>query len=102
LMRGLGIKSQPKALLAGVQELECVAFKDQEECCGFGGMFSVKNPGISTGMMENKLKNIEASGAEVLVSCDMGCLMHLEGGLQRCGSKIKVKHLAQILSEGIP
>ncbi len=102
LMRGLGIKTQPKTLLAGVQDLEYVPFKDQEECCGFGGMFSVKNPGISTGMMENKLKNIEASGAETLTSCDMGCLMHLEGGLQRHGSKIKVKHLAQILAEGLP
>ena len=101
LLRGLGVKNQPKALLAGVEGLESLAFKDQEECCGFGGMFSVKNPGISTGMLENKLKNIKACGAQTIVSCDMGCLMHLEGGLKRQGSGIVVKHISQILAEGI-
>lgn len=101
LLRGLGVMTQPKTLLENVEGLESVPFKDQEECCGFGGMFSVKNPGISTGMMENKLKNIAACGAETVVSCDMGCLMHLEGGLKRQGSGIAVKHISQILAEGI-
>ncbi len=101
LLRGLGVKTQPRMLLEDVEGLELIPFKDQEECCGFGGMFSVKNPGISTGMMENKLKNIEACGAETVVSCDMGCLMHLEGGLKRRGSKIAVKHISQILAEGL-
>lgn len=101
LLRGLGVRTQPKTLLEGVRDLECLPFKDQEECCGFGGMFSVKNSGISAGMMDNKLKNIRAAGAETVVSCDMGCLMHLEGGLHRQGSDIKVKHIAQILDEGL-
>ena len=101
LLRGLGVKTQPKMLLENVEGFEQVPFKDPEECCGFGGMFSVKNAGISGGMMENKLKNIEACGAETLVSCDMGCLMHLEGGLKRRGSKVVVKHLSQILAEGL-
>jgi L-lactate dehydrogenase complex protein LldE len=75
--------------------------KDQEECCGFGGMFSVKNAAISSGMLENKLRNLEASGASAVVSCDMGCLMHLAGGLRRRGSSLKVKHLSQALLEGM-
>jgi L-lactate dehydrogenase complex protein LldE len=74
---------------------------DQDECCGFGGLFSVKNPEISGDMMDRKLGNVEASGAQRLVSCDLGCLMHLGGGLQRRGSKIKVQHLAQVLDEGL-
>ncbi len=101
LLRGLGVRTQPKTLLEGVGHLECATVKDQEECCGFGGMFSVKNSGISGGMLENKLKNIQASGANTIVSCDMGCLMHLEGGLKRRGSDINVKHISQILAEGL-
>jgi L-lactate dehydrogenase complex protein LldE len=60
----------------------------------------VKNAAISEGMMNNKLKNLEACGAKTVVSCDMGCLMHLQGGMHRKGSKLQVKHLAQILEEG--
>lgn len=101
LLRGLGVKDAPKTLLNNVKGLSCVEVKDQEECCGFGGMFSVKNSAISGGMLENKLRNVQASGAEALVSCDMGCLMHLQGGLKRKGVDLKVKHLSQILLEGL-
>ncbi|MDB5106597.1 MAG: protein of unknown function cysteine-rich region domain protein [Fibrobacteres bacterium] len=100
LLRGLGAKTQPRALLAGVQGLECADVKDQEECCGFGGMFSVKNAAISGAMLENKLRNLEASGASTVVSCDMGCLMHMQGGLRRKGSKLEVKHISQVLEAG--
>jgi L-lactate dehydrogenase complex protein LldE len=101
LLRGLGAGTQPRALLAGVQGLDCVDAKDQEECCGFGGMFSVKNAAISSGMLENKLRNLEATGAEAVVSCDMGCLMHMEGGLRRRGGTLKVRHIAQVIEEGL-
>lgn len=101
LLRGLGARTQPKALLAGVKGLECAEVRDQEECCGFGGMFSIKNAAISTGMLENKLRHLEASGADSVVSCDMGCLMHLQGGLHRKGSKMTVKHISQLLEEGL-
>jgi len=101
LLRGLGATTQPKALLAGVAGLSCAEFKDQEECCGFGGMFAVKNAAISQTMMDNKLRNLEASGAKTVVSCDMGCLMHLQGGVHRKGLQLQVKHLAQILDEGL-
>ncbi|MEO7427145.1 MAG: (Fe-S)-binding protein [Fibrobacteria bacterium] len=102
LLRGLGVNAQPRALLAGVRDLECAEVADQEECCGFGGMFSIKNAAISGAMLENKLRNLEASGAGTVVSCDMGCLMHLEGGLKRRGGTLKVKHIAQVLAEGLP
>jgi L-lactate dehydrogenase complex protein LldE len=102
LLRGLGAKSQPQALLAQVPGLTCAEVKDQEECCGFGGMFSVKNAAISGGMLENKIRNLEASGADTVISCDMGCLLHLAGGLHRKGSKLAVKHIAQVLDEGMP
>jgi L-lactate dehydrogenase complex protein LldE len=64
-------------------------------------MFSVKNAAISSGMLENKLRNLEATGAAAVVSCDMGCLMHMEGGLRRRGSALKVRHIAQLLEEGL-
>jgi L-lactate dehydrogenase complex protein LldE len=99
LLRGLGVKREPVALIdsvAGTRQAEVV---DQEECCGFGGLFSVKNAEISGGMLERKLAAVEASGAERLVSCDLGCLLHLSGGLHRRGSRIRAQHLAQFLDE---
>jgi len=101
LLRGLGVRGAPTEMLRGVQGVELAEVRDQDECCGFGGLFSVKNPEISGDMMGRKLANVEASGADRLVSCDLGCLMHLGGGLNRRGSKIKVQHLAQVLDEGL-
>jgi L-lactate dehydrogenase complex protein LldE len=101
LLRGLGGRTQPEALLARIGGLERAEVKDQEECCGFGGMFAVKNAAISGSMLENKLRNLEASGADTVVSCDMGCLMHLHGGMHRQGSRLAVKHIAQVLDEGM-
>lgn len=102
LLRGLGVRDQPQLLLRSVVGVELAAVPDQEECCGFGGLFSVKNPEISGRMMERKLAQVEYSGADRLVSCDLGCLMHLGGGLRRRGSAIQVQHLAQLLDEGLP
>jgi len=99
LLRGLGVRDQPPALLNAVAGVQQAAVHESEECCGFGGLFSVKNSGISTGMLERKLANIEASGAQRVVSCDLGCLLHIGGGLHRRGSPIRVQHLAQILAE---
>ncbi len=97
LLRGLRVEDQPKRLLENIAGLEVVEFGDQEECCGFGGMFSVKNPEISGRMMNNKIDHLEAAEAEMVICCDMGCLMHLEGGLHRRGSRIEVCHIAQAL-----
>ncbi len=99
LLRGLGVKREPAALIAGVAGARQVEVRDQEECCGFGGLFSVKNAEISSAMLERKLEALEASGAERVVSCDLGCLLHLGGGLHRRGSRIRAQHLAQFLDE---
>jgi L-lactate dehydrogenase complex protein LldE len=99
LLRGLGVKREPTALLNAVEGVRQVEVREQEECCGFGGLFSVKNAEISTGMLERKLAAVEASGADRLVSCDLGCLLQLGGGLHRRGSRIRAQHLAQFLDE---
>jgi len=99
LSRGLGIRDAPKALLQRVEGVELAAVEEQDECCGFGGLFAVKNPEISADMMRRKLDRVEGAGADRLVSCDLGCLLHLAGGLRRRGSRIRVQHLAQLLDE---
>ncbi len=75
-----------------------VDFRNPEECCGFGGMFSVKFPQISTAMAEDKIERLKESGAEVLVSNDCGCLMQLGGAMHRRGVAIEPRHLAEILA----
>ncbi len=101
LLRGLGVSAQPRRLLQGVRGAEYVEFRDQEECCGFGGLFAVKNSDISGSMMDRKLACIEECGANRLVSGDLGCLLHLGGGLRRKGSTLQVQHIAQLLDEAL-
>jgi len=99
LLRGLGVREQPIAALNRVGGVRQAEVREQEECCGFGGLFSIKNAEISTGMLDRKLDAIEASGADRVVSCDLGCLLHVGGGLHRRGSRIRAQHLAQFLDE---
>jgi L-lactate dehydrogenase complex protein LldE len=101
LLRGLGIRDQPQALMRAIDGVEAVPFAEQEECCGFGGLFSIKNPDISGSMLDRKLTAIAASGADRLVSCDLGCLLHLEGGLHRRSAAIKTQHLAELIDEAL-
>ena len=100
LMRGLGVRRQPLEIISSIGAAS-VPFDEQEECCGFGGLFSIKNADISASMMDRKLAAIQASGAERLVSCDLGCLLHLEGGLHRRGAAMKVQHLAELVDEAL-
>ena len=97
-MRGIGVKEQPRALLANVSGLDFVEMYNSDTCCGFGGTFSIKYKDISNAMVTDKVNNIIATGADAVVGCDMGCLMNIEGKLSRMGSDIKVMHLAQILA----
>ena len=99
-LRGLGVSRQPRALLAGISDLTSVELPEAETCCGFGGLFAVKMADISGAMLRRKLDNIEASGADVVTGTDVSCLMHIGGGLRRRGSRIRVKHLAEILAPG--
>ena len=102
LLRGLGVRDAPLELLRAVEGVTLAEVEDQEECCGFGGLFSVKQPEISGRMLERKLAAVAASGADRLVSCDLGCLMHLAGGLRRQGVGLAVQHLAELLDEALP
>jgi L-lactate dehydrogenase complex protein LldE len=95
--RELGVLEEPVELLRGVEGLELRDWRNEELCCGFGGTFAVKMPDVSTAMADEKIRALEESGADTLISCDSSCLMHLEGRLRRTGHDTRVLHLAQIL-----
>ena len=95
--RELGVLEEPRELLRNVEGLELVEWENEELCCGFGGTFSVKMPDVSTAMADEKVKALEKSGADALISCDSSCLMHLGGRLKRKGHDTRVLHLAQVL-----
>ena len=97
-LRELGIKAEPRRLLAGVEGFSLAEMTDAEVCCGFGGTFCVKYPGISDKMLEKKLRHIHATGADTLVAGDLGCLMNMAGKLKREGSPVKVRHIAEVLA----
>jgi L-lactate dehydrogenase complex protein LldE len=100
LLRGLGLREEPKQLLQNVRGLDFVPLEAEETCCGFGGIFSVVYPEVSREMMENKVRNIEASGAEVVVVGEPGCLMNIAGGLNKVGSRVRAMHLIEVLAAG--
>jgi L-lactate dehydrogenase complex protein LldE len=98
LTRELRVTNGPLDLLKSVRGLSLREFEKSEECCGFGGLFSVKFPHISAAMLEDKIARVSASGAKTLVSCDLGCLMHIGGGLHRRRLGIETRHLAEVLA----
>jgi len=98
LLRGLGAADCARALLRKVRDLQLVDLARPEACCGFGGVFSVKFPEVSEAMMQDKLEDVRSTGAEVLVSTDAGCLLHLQGGLARRGGPLRCAHLAEVLA----
>ncbi len=98
-LRELHLKQEPRELLKKVRGLELVDLPYGEECCGFGGAFSVKYAMISAAMGDTKAGNIEKSGAEYVTASDPSCLMHIEGILRRKQSKAHTIHLASILAQ---
>jgi L-lactate dehydrogenase complex protein LldE len=98
LLRELHVQRQPRELLRNVKGLEFVELGYAEECCGFGGVFSVKFPEISGAMGDVKANNIESSGADYVTACDPSCLLHIEGVLRRKGLRARTIHLASILA----
>ncbi|MBI5034309.1 MAG: (Fe-S)-binding protein [Chloroflexi bacterium] len=98
LLRGLGAKEEAKTLLRNVKDLELIPLRDEETCCGFGGVFSVIYPEVSEAMMKAKLQCIEESGAQAVVACDAGCLMNIGGGLVKRNSPVKAMHLIDVLA----
>jgi L-lactate dehydrogenase complex protein LldE len=97
-LRELGVKRQPRRLLGRVAGLELKELPGAEICCGFGGAFSVKYPTVSDALASDKVRELEASGAAHLLAGDLGCLMHLAGKLHRAGSKVRVRHVAEVLA----
>ena len=97
-LRELGVKDQPRALLAKVEGLTLAELPDAEVCCGFGGTFCVKYPDISTAMVRDKTAAVKSSGAGALLAGDLGCLMNMAGRLSREGSPVEVRHVAEVLA----
>lgn len=96
--RELGIKAQPRQLMAHVKGLELIEMEEAETCCGFGGTFSAKFPMVSSAMGEGKIASALETGAEYIVSNDSSCLMHQQGLIDRQGKPIKTIHLAEVLN----
>ena len=104
-LRELGVKLQPRQLLASVSGLRLAELPGAEVCCGFGGTFCVKYPEISDKMVTDKAADIAGTGAEAVLSGDMGCLLNIAGKLYRQGRLVEVRHVAEVLagmSERVP
>jgi len=98
-LRELGVKAQPRALLAKLQGVELREMADCETCCGFGGTFSIKFGDVSAAMADAKCERIAASGADAVVLGDLGCMLNIEGRLRRRGDdRTRVLHIAEVLS----
>ncbi|MFD1037025.1 (Fe-S)-binding protein [Virgibacillus byunsanensis] len=99
MSRLLGVKEAPMKLLQQVKGLELRPLAHCEDCCGFGGTFSVKMAAISEQMVNEKVMHIENTGAELLIGADGGCLMNIGGRIDRLGKEIKVNHIAHVLNQ---
>jgi L-lactate dehydrogenase complex protein LldE len=98
-LRGLGVTSEPLRLLAHVRGLQLLPLERYDECCGFGGSFSVRFPNISGSMVDDKCGFIQKTGAEVVIATDAGCLMNIGGCLRRRGAGVRIMHLAEVLAQ---
>lgn len=97
-LRGMDIDRQPRALLANVRGAQVVELPHGEECCGFGGIFSMEHPELSAEWLKRKVSHLESTLSPTLVVTDSGCLMHITGGLHRQNKPQKVLHIAEILN----
>ncbi len=97
--REMGVVEQPRALLQGIAGLALIEAEDGESCCGFGGLFSVKYPDISASMVDDKVDALMATGADMVLGGDLGCLMNIAGRLKRRGSAMDVRHVAEVLAD---
>jgi L-lactate dehydrogenase complex protein LldE len=98
-LREMGVKEEPRKLLATVERLTLRELEESEVCCGFGGLFCVKYPEISARMADDKIAAALATGAETLAGGDLGCLLHLAGRLEKLGKTMCVRHVAEILAD---
>ena len=97
-LRELGVKDQPRKLLAAVDGLTVKEMRDPESCCGFGGTFCVKYDEISNAIVDRKAADVRSTGADLLLGGDLGCLLNIAGKLKREGSTVEVRHIAEVLA----
>ncbi|MBL8165744.1 MAG: (Fe-S)-binding protein [Anaerolineae bacterium] len=100
-LRLLGLKSQARVLAQGIDGVTVSELNGADQCCGFGGLFSVKMPEISGAMLKDKVKNIQASEADVIITGDASCLTQMNGGLSRQQADKRVMHIADLLARGL-
>jgi L-lactate dehydrogenase complex protein LldE len=98
-LRELGIREEPKALLAQLANVELVGLARERECCGFGGTFAVRFPEISAAMVADKAADVAATGAVELLAADCGCLLNIGCKLEKTGSAVRPRHIAEFLWE---
>ena len=101
-LRLLNLKNAAETLLNNTENLAVRPWDNGEICCGFGGLFAVKMADVSGAMLRKKLAHIADSGADVVVTGDISCLMHMNGGLEKQGEPARVKHIADLLAESLP
>lgn len=101
-LRMLGLGAGARALLGNVENAVVDDLVENDVCCGFGGLFSIKMADLSGAMLERKINNIQASPAETIVCGDVSCLTHMNGGLARTASGKRVRHIADVLADGLP
>ncbi len=97
--REMGVREEPRQLLGTLANVTVANLQRPAECCGFGGTFSVRQPGISAAMVGDKVADIIASGAEEILSGDCGCLMNISGALEKAGTPVRARHIAEFLME---
>jgi L-lactate dehydrogenase complex protein LldE len=98
-LRGLNLLTEPERLLGKVRGLTLVPLERSDECCGFGGSFSVRYGGISGAMVSDKCAFVEKAAVDAVVATDAGCLMNIAGCLRRRGSPVRALHLAEVLEQ---
>ena len=97
-LREMEVDRQPRLLLKSVEGAEVVELNGDDECCGFGGLFAIKNAEISTAMGQRKCANLAQTEADVVTLCDVSCMTHINGLLERQGQHIRAVHIAEVLN----
>ncbi|MCG8639825.1 MAG: (Fe-S)-binding protein [Desulfobacterales bacterium] len=99
LLRNLGVAAQPRELIRHIRDVQFVEMETSEKCCGFGGTFAVKYADISSAILEEKVDHIIAADVDVVVGCDISCLMNIQGMLNRRNSSVQTMHIARLLTQ---
>ena len=100
-MREMGVTDDSKSLIRQLGGVDLIELDRENECCGFGGMFAVKQPRISAAMVKDKIQNVTESGAALMLTGDCGCLMNITGAMEKMRAPVKGQHVAEFIWERI-